>query len=79
MGLLALALDQRCQGREGIGVIMERAIVAKSRKAIKQAKRVKRLTAGHLLHFPVLRGLTVPEEAGCLCRSAYPSSCGLWQ
>lgn len=42
--LLARALDLRKRCTEGMGVMMNRAVVAESRKAIEQAERLKRLT-----------------------------------
>ncbi|KAL9597898.1 MAG: hypothetical protein Q9219_004851 [cf. Caloplaca sp. 3 TL-2023] len=43
-GLFARALDLRKQCTEGMGVMMNRAVVAESRKAIEQAERVKKIT-----------------------------------
>lgn len=43
-GLLARALDLRWQCTEGMGVMMDRAVIAESQKAIEQAECVKRLT-----------------------------------
>ena len=43
-GLLTRALELRQRCTEGMGVMMNRAIVAESRKAIDQAERLKKLT-----------------------------------
>ncbi|KAL6716569.1 hypothetical protein ACLMJK_006136 [Lecanora helva] len=52
-GLLSRALDLRRRCTEGMSVMMNRAVVAESRKAIEQAERVKRLTLLATIFIPL--------------------------
>ena len=52
-GLMARALDLRKQCTEGMDVMMNRAVVAESRKGIEQAERVKRLTVLATIFIPL--------------------------
>ena len=52
-GLLSRALDLRRRCTEGMSVMMNRAVIAESRKAIEQAERVKRLTLLATIFIPL--------------------------
>ena len=52
-GLLARGLDLRRQCINGMSVMMNRAVVAESRKGIEQAERVKRLTVLATIFIPI--------------------------